>query len=106
MTLSDLVGFVKDIAQMDLEDALESREAERVRMYLCGVEETLRAVGYDASWIASCVSPLLFGTYLKNSFYSDRGSGLDKRLRMYYGFLAEADILRLAASHGDVNALQ
>ena len=74
-------------------------------MYLCGVEETLRAVGYDASWIVGCVSPLLFGTYLKNSFYSDSGNGLDRQLRMYYGLLAEADIIRLAASYGNVSAL-
>lgn len=105
MMLSDLIRFVKDIRQMDLDDAIENKEFEGIRMYLVGVEESLKAIGYDACWISNCVSPLLIGTYLKGSFYDDGNPDLENSLSLYYGSLADLDIQKLSAAHGDVESL-
>lgn len=105
MPLPDLVRFVKDINGMDLIHALENREAEGVRMYLVAVEETLKAAGYDNVWVATCVSRLLMGTYLKGTFYDEGNEDLADELRLFYGGIAEETIQALYAVRGDVSAL-
>lgn len=105
MMLSDLIRVVKDIRQMDLDDTIENNAFEGIRMYLVGVEESLKAIGYDACWITNCVTPLLIGTYLKGSFYDEGNHDLEISLRLYYGTLSDLDIQKLSAAHGDVESL-